>query len=270
MGVPRVQSAIFISWTKRLDMQVARAAGAYITQNCRQHVLKEMPKLDARITAEVDDLVEIGQRLHRTASTSPNGMAGDELAEVATWTTRLGQLIRKLYGEKSQHFVSYDKALSTNNFYNLHSNYYEHFTQAFGVAKAVQHDIKAGLLVNFSSLVQAEVFADFLDMGEYLLNEGYKDAAAVIIGTVLEDGLRKLSERASLPLTSETGKSLTMEPLNAQLAKAEIYSKLIQKQVTTWAHVRNKAAHGEFSEYTSDQVKMMLLFVQSFTAEHLA
>lgn len=228
-----------------------------------------MQKLDARITAEVDDLIQVGQRLHRNASTSSDGIAGDELAELAMWVTRLGQLIQKLYGEKSQHFASYSRALATDGFYNIHSNYYEHFTQVFGVAKAIQHDVKHGLLVDFKALVQAEVFADFLDMGEYLLNEGYKDAAAVIIGSVLEDGLRKLSERAGLPLVTDSGKPLTIEPLNAQLAKAEVYSKLVQKQVTSWAHIRNKAAHGEFTEYTLEQVNMMLLFVQSFSGEHL-
>ena len=229
-----------------------------------------MNKLDARIKAEVNDLVDVGIRLHQSASTSPSGVGGDELAELAMWVTRLGQLVRNLYGEKSQHFASYSKALSTNHFYNLHSNHYEHFTQMFGVAKAVHHDLKHGLLVDFKSLVQAEVFADFLEMGEYLLIEGYKDAAAVIIGTVLEDGLRKLCERASLPLSAESGKPLTIDRLNAQLAKAEIYSKLVQKQITTWAHIRNKAAHGEFAEYTLEQVKMMLLFVQGFASDHLA
>lgn len=185
------------------------------------------------------------------------------------WVTRLGQLIWKLYGEKSQHFASYSRALETKNFYTLHSNYYEHFTQVFGVAKAIQHDINRGLLVDFKSLVQAEVFADFLEMGEYLLNEGYKDAAAVIIGSVLEDGLRKLSERAGFSLLADSGKPLTIDPLNAQLAKADIYSKLVQKQITSWAHIRNKAAHGEFAEYTIEHVKMMLLFVQNFSSEHL-
>jgi hypothetical protein len=219
-----------------------------------------MPKLNPRITIEVNDLVEVGLRLHRHASTSDSGIEGDELAELAMWVTRLGQLIRKLYGEKSQHFASYHKALSTNNFYNLHSNYYDHFTQMFGVAKAIQHDLTHGLLVDFKSLVQAEVFADFLEMGEYFL----------VIGSVLEDALRKLCERASLPLAADSGKQLTIDPLNSQLARAEIYSKLIQKQITTWAHVRNKAAHGEYSEYTLEQVKMMLLFVQGFTSEHLA
>jgi uncharacterized protein (DUF2164 family) len=234
-----------------------------------KRLLSHMSQLDARITAEIDDLVQVGQRIHRNASAASDGIEGDELAELAMWVTRLGQLVRKLYGEKSQHFASYSQALATNNFYNIHSNYYGHFTQVFGVAKAVQHDVKNGLLVSLRSLAQAEVFADFLEMGEHLLNEGYKDAAAVIIGTVLEDGLRKLSERTGLALSAESGKSLTIEPLNTQLAKANVYSKLVQKQITSWAYVRNKAAHGEFKEYSLDQVKMMLLFVQGFTSDHL-
>ena len=104
-------------------------------------------------------------------------------------------------------------------------------------------------------------------MGEYLLQEGYKDAAAVIIGSVLEDHLRQLTKSKGLLTANESGKKLTMDPLNTQLAKVEAYSKLAQKQITTWAHVRNKAVHGEYNEYTNDQVQLMLMFVQSFIAE---
>jgi hypothetical protein len=57
--------------------------------------------------------------------------------------------------------------------------------------------------------------------------------------------------------------------MNAALAKAEVYSKLLQKQITTWAHVRNKAAHGEYGEYGKDQVEMTLLFVQNFAEQYL-
>lgn len=228
-----------------------------------------MLKLNSRITSEIDSLVETGVRLNQLVSTSSRRIGGDELAEIATWVTRLGQLVRNLYGEKSQHFDSYSRALATPNFYNLHGDYYEHFTQMQGVANAIKHDLSNGLLINIKSLAQAEVFADFLEMGEYLLNEGYKDAAAVIIGSVLEDSLRKLCERASLTVVGNSGKPLTIDPLNTQLAKADVYSKLVQKQITTWAHVRNKAAHGDYSEYTTEQVQMMLLFVQSFASEHL-
>ena len=229
-----------------------------------------MQKFDERIIAEINILAESGVRLNQIVSRSDEAIGGDLLVEFSTWVTRLGQIVRKLYGEQSQHFDSFSKALQRQNFYFLHSNNYDHIAQMAGVAKAVKHDIENGLLVDLKSLVQAEVFADFLEMGEHLLNEGYKDAAAVIIGGVLEDTLRKISERSQIPVVADSGKPLTMDPLNAQLAKAGVYSKLVQKQITTWAHVRNKAAHAEYDEYNAEQVKSMLLFVQSFADTHLS
>ncbi len=138
-----------------------------------------------------------------------------------------------------------------------------------GVAKTIKHDLENGLLVNFRAIAQADIFSDFLEMGEYLLQEGYKDAAAVIISSVLENGLRKLAEQNNVAVVTESGKQLTIDPLNAELAKREVYSKLIQKQITSWAHIHNKAAHGEYGEYNREQVQMMLLFVQNFVSEHL-
>ncbi len=62
----------------------------------------------------------------------------------------------------------------------------------------------------------------------------------------------------------------TIEPLNNELYKAEVYNKLVQKQVTSWGDLRNRAAHGKFEEYGKDQVRMMLLFVQKFCSEYLS
>ena len=228
-----------------------------------------MIKLNQRIETEVDSLLETGASIVRQAINSPSGLKGHEISIASSWVTRLGHLIRNLYGIQSQHYESYDSALKTNNFYNLHSSYIAHFSQMVGVVKASKHDVDNGLLINFKTLIQADIFADFLEMGEYLLIGGYKDAAAVIIGTVLEDGLRKLAEKNKIPTTNDIGKPLSIDPLNNELAKNEIYTKLIQKQITSWAHVRNKAAHGEFGEYNKDQVQMMLLFVQSFTSDYL-
>jgi len=228
-----------------------------------------MPHLDPRISTEIDDLVASGKRLADLASNSDRGLQGDQIAEVSMWVTRLGQLIRSLYGQHSQHFDSYKAALAEHAFFHLHSNNHRQFAQLVGVARAVQHDIKNGLLVDLRTLAQAEVFADFLEMGEYLLNGGYKDAAAVLIGAVLEDGLRNLALKHDLPLTGQDGKPLTIDPLNSALVKVDAYSKLTQKQVTTWAHLRNKAAHGQFNDYKAEQVQMMLTFVQAFAAEHM-
>jgi len=227
-----------------------------------------MTRLDKKIQTEVDDLANSGVTLLRTIQSSSNSIDGENLIAVTTWVTRLGQLIRRLYGESSQHFESYYSALSTDNFYYLHSEWNSHFSQMVGVARAIKHDLDNGFLIQFKALVQADVFADFIEMGEYLLNGGYKDAAAVIIGSVLEDSLRKLADANGIPITQSTGQPLTIEPLNVALSKQEVYSKLVQKQITSWAHIRNKAAHGEFDEYNKEQVQMMLLFVQGFAAEH--
>ena len=226
-----------------------------------------MTKLDTRIQAEINALVVAGAEINQRISVSDRSVDSEFTANVAMWVNRLGQLIRKLYGEQSQHFVSYTDAAKTINFYNLWKSHHLQFTQMLGVARAIKHEIDNDLLGDFRALVQADVFADFLEMGEYLLQEGYKDAAAVIIGTVLEDHLRQMTKVRNLPLVNEAGKKLTMDPLNTQLAKFEAYSKLVQKQITTWAHVRNKAAHGEYAEYSTEQVQMMLMFVQGFVAE---
>ncbi|MBC8199351.1 MAG: hypothetical protein H8E80_04805 [Desulfobacteraceae bacterium] len=226
-------------------------------------------KVNEIMEKEIDDLSAEGNKILSKALTLGDDMKGQDLSNVSSWVTRLGQLIRQLYGTKSQQFAVYSSALETHAFWTIHSNYHDQISQLVGVATSIKHDYEKGLLNNIRSLIQADIFSDFLEMGEYLLSEGYKDAAAVIIGAVLEDGLKKLCERNGIPILRENGRPLTIEPLNRALSTAKVYNKLIQKQITTWAHIRNKAAHGEYDEYNKPQVEMMLIFVQNFTSDYL-
>lgn len=191
------------------------------------------------------------------------------MIKASSWVSRIGEIVRKLCAPPSKHMVSYEAALATANFYSMHGNHYKHIGVMQGVIKGVQHGFEMGLLAEFRGLVQADIFADFLEMGEYLLGEDYKDAAAVIIGTVLENTLRKLAEANGIATRKLKGKPLTIEPLNIECAKAGVYDRLVQKQVTSWGDLRNKAAHGRYNEYDADQVKMMLLFVQKFATDYL-
>jgi hypothetical protein len=54
--------------------------------------------------------------------------------------------------------------------------------------------------------------------------------------------------------------------LNADLAKAGKYDKGDQKQVTAWLDLRNKAAHGKYTEYTKERVDLMLDGVRNFVS----
>ena len=136
-----------------------------------------------------------------------------------------------------------------------------------GILRAAKQEIDGGWLFTVKGLVSAEIFSDFLEMAEYLLKEGYKDPAAVMIGSVLEEHLRQLCERNAIPVeTIKSGKPSPKKAdlLNSELASASVYSKLDQKNVTSWLDLRNKAAHGRYSEYSKEQVELLYQGVTNF------
>ncbi len=136
-----------------------------------------------------------------------------------------------------------------------------------GILKAAKQEIDRGWIFTVKELISAEIFSDFFEMSEYLLEEGYKDPAAVIIGSVLEEYLRQLCSKNSIEVESiKDGKTIPIKSdfLNSELAKLKVYNKLDQKSVTSWLDLRNKAAHGKFNEYTKEQVSLMYAGVTNF------
>jgi hypothetical protein len=136
----------------------------------------------------------------------------------------------------------------------------------FAIVKALHTDYMIGGVQTFRELVHADLFADFLDMAEHLLEESYKDAAAVIAGGVLEEHLRKLCEKHGIVLPEKP----KLDAINAELAKAGVYGKTDQKQVTAWAGRRNEAAHAEWTKYSVEDVKVMLAGVRVFVSKYPA
>jgi len=57
--------------------------------------------------------------------------------------------------------------------------------------------------------------------------------------------------------------------MNADLAKAGVYNISMQKQITAWAGKGNDAAHGNWDNYTKEDVADMINGVQRFIAENL-
>jgi hypothetical protein len=128
------------------------------------------------------------------------------------------------------------------------------------ILRAAKAEVEGGWSQSVRALVSAELFSDFLEMASYLLAEGYKDAAAVMVGSTLEEHLRELSRHRGFAVEMERdGRRVPKkaDALNSELAAAGVYSKLDQKAVTMWLDLRNKAAHGKYSEYTRQQVELM-------------
>jgi hypothetical protein len=139
-----------------------------------------------------------------------------------------------------------------------------------GILKAIRSDYEAGYVESVTELIHADIFADFLEMADYLLQQGYKDPSAVIIGSVLESHLRKLCDKNNISVAKPDGSPKKADTLNSELGGSDIYSKLDQKSVTAWLDLRNKAAHGHYTEYAQEQVALMLQGVRDFVLRHPA
>jgi hypothetical protein len=129
-----------------------------------------------------------------------------------------------------------------------------------GILRALRADVENGYLLNYETLVVAELFVDFLDMAQYLLEHGYKDPAASLSGAVLGQGLRRIC--GTNDITVKTGDEISA--LNAKLADKDVYNRNMQAQIHAWKRIRNSAAHGRFEEYKAEEVDDMIKGVRRF------
>ena len=140
-----------------------------------------------------------------------------------------------------------------------------------GVVRALAVDVEGGFLRRNSTLIRGEVFSDFLEMAAHLVDSNYKDAAAVIAGSALEAHIKQLCQNREISLERERNgqtRSINADTLNAELAKLGAYTNLDQKNVTAWLGLRNDAAHGNYDEYSKQQVMLMIDSIRDFIARN--
>lgn len=167
--------------------------------------------------------------------------------------------ILSTYGEKHPYYTRFKESVV-----NTKPNDVE---AGKGILTSIKTEIEKGWLSTIKGLISAEIFSDFLDMAEHLLSEKYEHPAAVMIGSVLEEHLRQLCDKNGIAITEiKNGKTLPKKAdlLNADLVGKGIYNKLDQKNIIAWLDLRNKAAHGKYTEYNIQQVEFMLQGVTEF------
>lgn len=202
------------------------------------------------------EAIEAGKTTERTEYGV--GTYVDQTA-LLNWQVKVRHLLSSVCGPDSQHFIIFLEAEKPTPYTTNH----ELFQRMNAVFLAAKEDYEGGYLHTIRNLIQANVFASELEQAEELLASGYYTAAAVIAGVVLETRLRQLCEDRGI----STGK---LDKMNADLAKADVYNKLAQKQITALADIRNSAAHGETGRFGPNDVTNMLRDVQNLLADRLA
>ena len=215
----------------------------------------------------VDQLISIGDETLKTTHTYHSDMFGSQTFvntdSGISFRAAALNFIKNIYGEENPYYKEFDE----------HSKGYDpdDIKNGISILRAIKNEISEGWLVSFKELVSAEIFTDFLEMGEYLLEQKYKDPAAVIFGSVLEEKLRQLAIKNGIVLEIERdGKIINIkaDSINAELAKMSVYNKLDQKQITALLDLRNKAAHGKYDDYNLEQVRIMQSGVLEFIARN--
>ena len=211
------------------------------------------------LCGQLDDLLAAVAELRRKAK--EDDLWGLPEAELQKLLSRQLAAIQRLSDNGSAYAVQAQRIMDTK--YRTGDS----VMRLSGVIGALRADLDAGYMQNITELIHGDVFSDFLAMARHLLDEKYKDAAAVIAGSSLEVHLRALCQKNGIPTEAAVSGKIRpkkADTMNAELVKASVYSRLDQKSVTAWLDLRNKAAHGKYAEYLEDQVGLMIDGIMNF------
>jgi len=172
------------------------------------------------------------------------------------WATNVLSLLHRVFGENSPQYQNFSEH------YKASTYWYSSFEICRGIFLAAKEDYESGYLFTIRGLIKSEDSTDILEQAFLLIQAGFKDPACVLAGVALEITLKELCLRNNIT----QGK---LETMNVELCKQSIFNTGMQKQITAWAHWRNKAAHGEWGEYKETDVEDMIRGVTRFVAEYL-
>lgn len=197
-------------------------------------------------------LIDDGYKLRNASSDDPDAKA---------WAVQVTKALREMLGSRHGYVEAFAEQVFTDRGAGVRVD----VDFARSLLDRVLQDAKAGELVSPIALASARVFQDFIEMAGYLLENGYFQPAASLIGAVLEDGLRQIADRRGVRYDRKAG----LTPLNAALASDKAYSSLVEARIRLWTTIRNKADHGEWSEFSITDVQEMSQGVGGFLADYV-
>ena len=185
------------------------------------------------------------------------------------------QTINGVYAEVCQFLHSYDgpksQFLASIKEYNPRSYFDEDAAKYISsILQSYLEYVQAGLLQGISPerRAQLDVVSDFLEQAQSLLGSKsvHPASAAVIIGAALEEFLRTWIENDDISIGN---KKPSLDSYAKSLREEELITKQDAKDITSWAGLRNHAAHGEWEEVSDkSRISLMLEGVNLFMRKY--
>jgi hypothetical protein len=203
--------------------------------------------VDPAVIARFDELIAQGQAEYAALQNGPKGLAFRDPIWVTRWTTSCFNLLDRLSVSTNRFVVEFER------FGRLQGDQLN-LALPLGVLEAARTEYERGFAVDYHLGVAATVFRDLLEQAGYLLDRSYYQAAAVLLGAALEEGLRSRARAEQL----ELGNRETLSPLIDRLAKTGTLSPFEADRLRAIAKLRNDAAHGGSFSYGEGEVRSAL------------
>lgn len=224
-----------------------------------------MKAVEKKLLEEIDKMLENSNTFPAKYNRQIHTIEPDLLEELMFFCNRA-----KFVGEtlNRKGFIGIMNNFLFSHASDVHKSQIENFEADLTIIKThlklFKSEIEQGYIFTIAELMRAEVFGDFLEIGKHLFDKAYYVAAAVIIGTVLENKVRELSAKNNLSTKDGNNKWLALETMNVALCQAGIYKLGVQQLITAHYNTRNNAAHGHYQLVTKKDVKNLYDFVTDF------
>jgi hypothetical protein len=202
-----------------------------------------------QVASRLRVLIEEGNAVAGLERPSPGGMEKyiheKDKIRLQAWLSNVLNIVEATFGASSPQY-RHLRELMPNGPYHLDHAY--EIYPIVGMLSGALGDLQGGYLRDQEQLIAADVFDSVLEQASELNRQAYKDPAAVLMRVVLEDALRRLAKKNTLDPLQKAAK------LNDDLKRQSVYAQPQWRLIQAWLDIGNAAAHGNFGEYTSDDV----------------
>lgn len=202
---------------------------------------------------------------------------GDKVLETETAVTNSNPLV----SEQKFHDFRISALSYLSRVFGNHSTYYQSFKtevthatasrtrRGLGIIKAGQRDIQGDWLETTKGAFTKEILSDMLRLAKSQVDEKNNKAAAIMMGTILEELIRCLCLKAEIKLYNEIqGKAIAKKglQLTGEAYKKKVYERQENKMIIAWLELYSDALANNDENVTTGKVSQMLTGMQSFLA----
>lgn len=175
------------------------------------------------------------------------------------WATSVLNLLEHVYGIDSAYARNFRAAYDSSTRRTLALG------KARGVFFAAKSDYEGGYNFGLEKTISGEILGDFVALAKAALQEGNKDAAAVLASAALEDALKRYARQNGLAVGDKE-----MQAVVAALKTKGLVTGAQKSLLDTMPKLRDYAMHANWDKLTSADVGSIIGFVEEFLLSHFS